>query len=504
MAYSHNNLGKNTVIMYCRMAVIVLINLFTVRLVIKSLGEIDYGIYDVVAGIVSLLASISSILSATCHRYFTFYIGRNEPDNFTRYYSATIVIYAIFSIAIILLGEVAGAILMPQLDIPIERLSSAKIIFQFAILSFAISMMQSPFNSVIVAFENMGTFAILSILECILKFTFACLMSIVPFDRLIYYGGYLLLISVFMFFANYAICKHRYSGCNFISVKDKTVYRELLSFSGWTLFGSLAGISLFQISSILVNIFFGPIVTAARAIALQVYSALNSFMNNFLLVIKPPLIKRYANEDFSGLNSLFNFSNKIILYSFVILAVPLIFEMDTVLSLWLNVCDSQTVSFSKVIIFYVGVMSLGMPITYIMQATGEIKKYFIYVEVFTILCAPVIFIMFKLGFDAIWSFRIMVIAAILSHIVRIICLRINYPAFEIRKYFTSFLFPAIVVTAICCVISFYVRTFIDEGILRFIIVSGINMVSTIIFAYLIGLDSSEKIYVIAYIHKIIP
>lgn len=504
MSGSRNNLGKNTVIMYVRMAVIMIINLYTVRVVLNALGEIDYGIYDVVAGVVTLLASISSVLSSSCQRFFSFRLGLNDIEGYKTDFSASINVYLAIAALVLIIGELLGPyIINNYLDIPSERLDAANWIYHFALFSFIFSLIQSPFNSSIIVHEDMGVFAIISITECILKLVFAIGMTYITLDHLEFYGGYLLIIAMAIFTANLLISIKRYPCCTYIKVKDKHIYKEFLSFSGWTLFGSLAGLSLFQASSILLNIFFGPIVSAARAISIQVYSALNSFANNFLMVVKPPLIKQYASGDYDRLNLLFSLSNKIIYYSLLFICVPILFEMKGVLSIWLKIDDAQTVLFSRLMVIYAIIMAIGNPITFVVQATGEIKKYFTKVEFFTILCAPATFVLFKMGFDAVYSFVAMIIAAILSHAVRIICLKRVYGKFELRKYFKSFVLPAIIISLLSGAATFFVTCYIGAGLPRFICITFVNAVLIILLTYLLGLSRSEKHIIVSYIYSVI-
>lgn len=504
MSSQKNNLSKNTVIMYVRMAVIMLINLYTVRVVLNALGKIDYGIYDVVAGVVTLIASVSSVLSSSCHRYFSFRLGQNDIEGYKSFFSASINVYLIIAFFILVVGEVIGSFVINRyLDIPQERLNAANWIYQFALFAFICSLLHSPFNSSIIVHEDMGIFAILSISECVLKLTFAIGMTYIAFDHLIFYGGYLLLIAVIVLLVNIIISVRRYPGCKYIKVTEPGLYKEFLSFSGWTLFGTLAGLSLFQATTILLNMFFGPIVSAARAISIQVYSALNSFGNNFLMVIKPPLIKQYASGDFVRLNFLFNLSNKTIYYSLLLICIPILFEMDGVLQFWLKTSDLQIVYFSRLMVVYAIIMAIGNPITFVVQATGKIKKYFTRVELFTLLCAPCTYMLFKLGFDASFSFWTMIVAAFLSHIVRIVCIRDLYEHFDLKSYFLSFIAPSILVTITCVCASFIVEYLLDPGLLRFFILTIENAIVVLFVSYYFGLSENEKHVVISIYERIL-
>ena len=502
MSGTRNNLSKNTVIMYVRMAVIMLINLYTVRVVLNALGEIDYGIYDVVAGVVTLLASISGVLSSSCQRYYSFKLGQNDIEGYKEVFSASINVYVVIAILVLIVGEAVGPFVINKyLDIPANRLTAANWIYHFALFAFICNLVHAPFLSSIIAHEDMGIFAIISVAECVLKLAFAIGMTYVAFDHLIFYGGYLFLIALLILILYFVICIKKYSGCKYRKVKNRQLYKEFLSFSGWTLFGSLAGLSLFQATTILINVFFGPIVSAARAISIQVYSALNSFANNFLMVIKPPLIKEYASGDYNRLNFLFSLSNKTIYYSLLLICLPLIFEMDSVLLFWLKTDAPQTVLFSRLMVIYAIIMAIGNPITFVVQATGEIKKYFTRVEMFTILCAPAVYILFKLGLSATASFWAMIVAASLSHVVRIICLKRLYNDFDTRSYFSSFMFPAILITIICVLVAFSIVKTFDSGLFRFAIITLANTIIVLLLLFIIGLSKEEKNVIISFLNS---
>ncbi len=491
-----DRLGKNTAIMYIRMAVIMIINLYTLRLVLKALGNIDYGIFDVVAGIVTMLTCLTGVLSSMSQRYFAFALGMQDMALFKKAYSVSIIIYVSISVLILIIGEVLGVVIINNyLNIPPDRIIAANWVFQFSLLSFVISLLQSTYSSAVVSHEDMGIYAIISVIECLLKLGFAILLIYISFDHLVFYSIYLALVSFFVFLMYFVICQKKYQGCSFYFVRDKSIYREMLSFSGWTLFGTFAGISLFQINSIFVNIFFGAAFSASRAIAIQLYNALNSFVNNFLIVVKPPIIKKYANKDYYNLNVLFSFSNKIIYYCLLLICTPFLLEMDTVLFLWLNVTDINAIYYSKIIVVYAVIMSIGNPITFLMQATGKVKYYFLSVEFFTLLCAPTTYVLFRMGCDASFSFWTMLIAALLSHIARVICLKKYYAHFDISNYLKSFILPALLISLIVFTGGWYIHEYIMLSFVRVLVVSMYTLVATFILAYFGGLDKSERGYI---------
>ena len=270
-------------------------------------------------------------------------------------------------------------------------------------------MLKTPFSALTIAYEDMTIYSVITICEVLLKVGLVLLAGLINTDKLILYGALLLLISIIDCLTYVIIAKKRYTCCSYSKIEDSSLYKDILSFSGWTLCGTIAGVGMNQFNTILTNIFFGPIVNAARAIALQVSSVMSTFTNSLVLAIRPPMIKSYAESDFSFVCSVFNISNKIIIYLLLMVSIPLIIEMDYVLNLWLGIADSQTITFSRLMIVYSVVLALHNPITIIIQATGQVKWYNILVESLTLLCVPLTYLLFKLDFPAVSTYFVMIL-----------------------------------------------------------------------------------------------
>lgn len=470
-----------------------IINLYTVRIVLNALGVEDYGIYNVVGGIITMLSCISGVLSTATQRYYSHAIGESRKDKLRKIFSTSISIYAILSVIIVLLGETFGLwFVNTQLVIPADRMVAANWIYQFSIFSFIATIMQIPYSAAIVSQEKMGTYTIITTVECILKLLFAYLLLVIPIDRLIIYGLTLFVAHLITSISYVIIGSCRYAECHYQRQNDRALYKEMLSFSGWSLFGSIAGVGMYQVNTILVNIFFGPTVNTARAIALQINSAITSFCSSFVLAVKPPMIKSYAEKTYPYLNLLFSISNKFIYYCLLVICLPIMFEMNYILSLWLKGTTEQTVLFARLILIYSLIMSLNNPITTIIQATGNMKGYHVPVEMFTLLCVPVTYILFKLGYPAYYTFIAMIVSAIASHIVRLICLKKYYKPFNISEYFISFVVPAIIISSIASILCFFVHTYIANALLRLFCIFISSVITTLIMVWVIGLNNVER------------
>lgn len=499
MFMNNNNLkssriAKNSILLYVRMIIVMAINLFTVRIVLKALGSVDYGINDVVSGIVTMLVSLSSVLSTATQRYYSTIIGENSLERLRNIFSTSLNIYVILSFIVVIFGETIGLFFVNNyLVIPSDRICAANWIYQFSIFSFIFTFLQVPYSAAVIAREDMGIFAIISTAECLLKLVAALLIFVVPNDRLIVYGAGLFFISFLVMISYVLVGYFKYEECRYKKQKDKILLRELITFSGWSLFGSMAGVGMSQVTTILINLFFGPLFNAARAISFQFNFALSSLTASFLMALRPQMIKSYAEGSYLYLDKIFNLSNKVIYYGLLIVSLPLFFEMNSVLLFWLNETDYQTVLFSRFILIYTLIMSLNNPISIIIQAIGRVKEYHVSVEIFTLLCVPVTYILFKQGFPAYSTYIVMILAAIASHCIRLICLKKYYKNFKYSEYFKSFLLPALSVTLVSSFFIFLLSRSSVDVFFRIPLAFGLSLVSVLSLVLIFGLSTSEKL-----------
>lgn len=491
--YSGKRIAKNTVFLYIRMLLVMLINIFAVRFVLKGLGVVDYGIFNVVAGLVTMFSSLSSIISSASLRFHSYAIGEGNESKVSDVFSASLNIFAILALSVFVVGEIIGVwFINLQADIPAERMVAANWVFQFTMLSFVAGLLTAPFSSLIFAYERMSIFSIISVVECILKFLLAYCLLFLTGDHLIIYGVGLLIIQIGHFLAYLVMSKSGGGKYHYRRNVERSLYKQLLSFSGWTLFSSSASIGIVQLVSMITNVFFGPIVNAARAIAFQVNSAINSFTGNIIVAIRPPMIKQYAEGDYKKVNLLFKLSNKAVYYSLLIILLPIFFEMETVLHLWLAVDDHQTILFCRLILIYALILSLNNPIAIIIQATGNIRAYSTYVEIPTLLCFPVTWLLYSLGFPAEVTFYVMIIAVIISHLIRLYCLKRQFKLFSYRDYISEFIVPAAIITAVTSILMYVIRISLNANILRLLLSLMISVFIIVGLCLLFGLTRNEK------------
>ena len=478
-----------------------IINLYMVRVVIQALGAEDYGIFNVVAGVVTMLTCVTSILSSSIQRFYSFSLGENNKEKLNKIFVSSIDLVMILIILVFIISETLGLWFVNNLlVIPPEKINGANWVYQSSVLLFIVSIIQIPFLSAIIAHEKMNLFAIVTILECLLKLGVAVSLNLFATNRLALYGVGLFLAQLVCFLICFIVASKHYQECTYNKHnRDRLVRKELLSFSGWVFFGSLAGIGMNQVNTILVNIFFGPIVNAARAIAIQVSNAINSFAGNFIIALRPPMTKAYANKEYDNLNLMFDLCNKFVFFCMLFISLPLILEMPYILNLWLGMSDQDSTLFCRVMVVYVFIMALNNPISIIMHATGKVKQYHLYVEIFTLLCVPATLILFYLGYPAYTTFVAMIVAAVLSHIVRLICLYKNYNNYRIKDYFSKFLIPSTLISCIIFVVMYMIHQIHCNILLRLMTELLASFALIVVLVYIFGLTKFEREYVTYFI-----
>jgi O-antigen/teichoic acid export membrane protein len=474
------------------MLLVTFITLFTVRIALKTLGIEDYGIYNVVAGVVTLMAFISNSMQTATLRFYSCAIGEKDPDKQNAVFNTSLLIYLIIAIAVVVLAETAGLwFLKNKIVIPGSRFNAALWIYQFAILSFVITILSIPFSSMVIAHENMKLYAMISLVDCILKLLILFPIMIIPYDRLFMYGLLLLAATVLKESISIIYCKRKYEECFFRFSWNKDLFNSIFSYSGWSLLGTIAGIAHNQGNNILINIFFGPAANAARAIAFQVSGAMTTFSYNLFTVIRPPLIKSYAEKNYNYMMKLFYLSSKFSYCLSFVIFLPLLLETEYILNLWLDNVSEYMVVFTRLTLISSLILSMHSPLTTLVQATGKVKKYFITVESATLLSLPLTYLFFKLDYSAETTFYISIFAFTVAHILRVLVLK-SVIEFSLKEYFRKFIFQISVITVLSFIISFYLYSLFSYGFYRFIIVLPLSVLAASACSFLFGFNKKEK------------
>lgn len=493
----HNKHSKrivsNTLVLFARMLIITIVNLYTVRWVLNGLGTEDYGIFNAIAGVVTASICISSVLALSTQRFYSYAMGQGNSKRLKEIFSASLNITILLSIFIIIVFEIVGPwFINNQLTISANRIDTALVVFQFSLFSFVCTLIQIPFIGAVFANEDMSIYALISTIDCFSKLIIAYMIGHTPFDNLIFYSAALMIEALLVLSFYVIIANLKYKECKHIRIEDKSLYKELLSFSGWTFYGTISSMGMTQGSIILLNIFFGPLTNAAFNIANQIYNALNTLANSINIAIRPSMIKAYSGKDQIYLNQLFVVANKALLYLLAAVSIPLAFEMDTILHFWLGTYTNEMALFSLLYIVFTIILCLHNPITTIIQATGHIKNYTIFVESLTILNVPICWGVFKLGYPSYTIFIVMISLCILAHVMRLIMLKKSKIGFSYTDYVMHFLLPGIIVIVINIIFIHGIRIIIPDGLIKTCITLVISPLILVVLAYIIGLNKAER------------
>jgi O-antigen/teichoic acid export membrane protein len=474
------------------MLLVTFITLFTVRIALKTLGIEDYGIYNVVAGLVLCISFISNSMQTATLRFYSYAIGENDSNKQNAIFNISLLIYLIIVILVIVLAETVGLwFLKNKMIVPDSRFNAALWTYQFSIISFIITILSIPFSSMIIAHENMRLYAVISLTDCILKLFILFPIMLISYDKLFMYGLLMLGVTILKESISIIYCKRKYEECFFRFSWDKDLFQSVFSYSGWSLFGMLAGVANNQGNNILINVFFGLAANTARTIAFQISAAMSMFSYNFFTVIRPPLIKSYAEKDYDYMMRLFYLSSKFSYCLLFAIFLPLILETEYILNLWLDDVSEYMVIFTRLTLVSSLILSMNSPITTIIQATGEVKKYFSIVESATLLSLPLTYLFFKAGYPVESTFYVSIGVFAVAHVLRVWVLK-RAIKFSLREYFRKFIFPMAIITILSFIISLYIYTLFPYGFYRFIIILPISVVVTSVCSFLFGFGKKEK------------
>lgn len=501
---SENNkrIAKNTMFLYFRMLLVMGVSLFTVRIVLKVLGVEDYGIYNVVAGIVSMFGFLSGTMASASQRFFAFEIGKKDFVKLKQTFSMTVTIYAMLAILIIILAETVGLwFLNTKMTIPPHRMEAAHWVYQFAIASFIVTIMAVPYNAAIIAKENMKVFAYISIVEVLLKLGIVYILVFFDIDKLKLYAVLMFISTLIIRFIYSIYCRRAYTEFRYSFYWDTSMFKTLISFSGWNLFGAVAGVMNNQGINILLNVFFNPIVNAARGVAYQINTAVNQFVQNFMMAVRPQIIKYYAENNIHEMQTLIFRSSKFSFFLLALLTMPLIIETPFILQLWLIEVPEYAVIFTRLILIVALIDSLSYPLMSAAQATGNIKKYQSIVGSVLMLNVPISYVFLKLNFSPEITLYIAIFVSLISLVLRLVILQ-NMMDLSIKEFLKKVCLTSFYVIFLGLFIPICISLKItDKNFLNVIIILIIYILNLGLSIYFIGLSKNEKKYVLKFIKK---
>lgn len=499
-------IAKNTILLYVRMIFTMVVSLFTSRVILSTLGIEDYGVFNVVAGFVTMFSVFTSSLSAAISRFLTYELGKGDLATLKKIFSTSVNVQLILSVVVIIIAEVIGVwFLNSKLNIPEDRMVAANWAYQCALANFLFSLISVPYNSSIIAHERMDVYAFFSIFEVIFKLVIVYMIFISPFDKLITYSLLYAFVGLSLRIIYGVYCKRHFEECTYQMVIDKPMLKEISSFAGWNMLGSGAYVFNTQGVNILSNLFFGVTVNAARGIATQVESVIRQFVTNFTTALNPQITKSYAVGDLQYMYKLVCKGAKYSYFMMLFFVVPFLFESDIILSLWLKEVPVSTALFLRLTMIGTLFDILGNSTANACWATGKVKRYYLYVSTIGFMVFFISWGLFALGFPAYVSYMVFIVVYCILIFVKLFIIKglINFP---VRMYMKETIGRIIPVSLLVMVISSIPCITIDSSILRLVITFITSSLSFILATFFIGLEASEKNMVKRrvhfYIHKI--
>ena len=506
MADIHENskrIAKNTILLYIRMIFLMLISLYTSRVILNALGIEDFGIYNVIGGFVVTFSVISGSLSAAITRFLNFELGRNEAKRLIHVFSSAVSIQIGLAVIIAILANSVGLwFLYEKMVIPLDRMNAALWVFEFSVFTFCINLISVPYNAAIIAHEKMGVFAYISLLEGILKLGICYFIQFTSFDRLIFYAILMASVSLVIRFVYGLYCKKYFVECRYHFIFDKNLLKQMFGFAGWNFIGASSAVLRDQGGNVVINLFAGPSVNAARGISMAVSSAVSGFVTNFMTALSPQITKSFASGEKQYMLTLIFQGARLSYYMLLFLSLPIILNTHFVLQIWLKIVPDHAVLFTQLVLIFAMSESISNPLITAMLATGRIRNYQIVVGGLQMMNLPLSYILLKIGLI---PETVMIVAIFVSQvcfIARLIMLR-SLIGLNPKDYLKRVYFNIIVVTVISLIIPTTLSVIIREEWINFIIVTLLSFMSCFITILYIGCNSQERSLVFAKIHCIL-
>lgn len=497
MIENNKRIAKNSAYLYIRMLFALVVNLYTSRVILQVMGVEDYGIYSIIGGVVSMFGFFNSAMTNASQRFFSFELGRKDFEKLKRTFSASLSIHLFIALIILFFSETIGLwFVNNKLNFPIDRVVAVNVLYQLTIVTFLIGIVQVPYRSVLIANEKFNVFAIFSILEIFFKLFAVIGLLYISGDKIITYSALLALVAFVMFFLNYYYCTKQFNESQFNFLYDKELYGNLLGYTSWSLIGNFASVAYNEGVNVLLNIFFGPIVNAARGIAFQVQGAVNSFILNAQMAINPQIIKSYAEDNKKYMFSLILMSSKYSCFLLLIISVPIFLNTDYILHLWLGQVPIYSVIFVRLVLINIILDGISNPLMIAAQANGDIKRYQIIVGSTIILNLPISYGFLVFGGLPESTMYISIVISVLSLFLRLFELK-RMIAISIADFIKKVVLRIIYVVLICFFSLLVINHFIHlkAGLSSFCIITLASVLILIGAIYTVGLERNEKIFI---------
>lgn len=492
----NKRIAKNTLLLYIRTLFVMIISLYTSRVVLRVLGVDNYGIYQVVGGLVAMFSILSTSLSTAISRYITYEIGNGNIARLRKIFSTSILIQIFIAVVVVIAAEfLATWYIDKKMTVPPDRLSATRYVLQFSLAAFCINLLSIPYNACIIAHERMKAFAYVSVLDSVLKLGICYMLLISPVDRLTAYAALLMVESFIIRIVYSWYCHRNFEECKGKIVFDRKALKEMLSFSGWSFFTNSAVIFNNQGLTMLINVYFGLTVNAARGLATQVENAVLQFVNNFTMAVNPQITKSYASGEIEAMHKLICRGAKFSYFAMLIMAMPLIFEMRTVLNLWLGDVPEYTVIFSQLSLVMGMCDCIGTTAYTACMATGRLRKYALIVT--PIACVEFVFswVLFYLGADAVSSYYLYILVKMASVTAKAFIMQ-SMIGLPVIMYVKDVFFPILKVTTVAIIPTVLVNL-LDQTYFRVAATITVSVLSVSFATLYTGMDNTERQMIIS-------
>lgn len=505
MNKSENNkrIAKNTLLLYFRMLLTMVVSLYTSRVVLGALGVEDYGIYTVVGGVVAMFSMLSGSLSAAISRFITFELGKGNKEKLSKVFSSSLTIQIGLCAIVLLLAETVGLwFLNNKMVIPENRIYAANWVYQVSLLTFVVNLISIPYNAVIIAHERMTAFAYISIFEALCKLIVAYCIIISSIDKLIVYSIMLAAIAIIIRIIYGVYCKKRFEECTYHFIYDHNLLKQMFGFAGWNFIGASSALLRDHGGNIVINLFCSPVVNAARGIAFQVNTAIQSFVTNFMTALNPQITKSFASGDHQYMMTLLFQGARLSYYILLLLSLPVIINTHTIMQVWLGQVPEHTVLFVQLVLVFGMCESISGPLITAMLATGRIRSYQLVVGGLQMLNLPVSYILLRLGAIPETVLIVAIVISQLCFVMRLYMLK-GLIGLKARDFIKKVYINVIVVTVCSAIVPIIVMNIVGVDSLSFIAISLITIVSTILIEFYVGCSMKERQFIMSKIKTII-
>lgn len=506
----NKRIAKNTLFLYFRTMLMMCITLYTSRVVLSTLGIEDFGLYNVVGGVVIMFQTLSSSLSTAISRFITYELGKTSrtdklpmelQQKLGVVFSTAVNVQALIGFVLIVITEVLGVwLLSAYLNIPSGRMDAANWVLQCSILTFYINLVSIPYNATIIAHERMSAYAYISILEAVLKLLIVCLLYVSPWDKLKSYAVLLFVVAIIVRFTYSAYCSRHFAEARYHFVLDKTQFKQMISFAGWNFFGSVCGALNTQGLNMLMNIYFGVAMNAARGIAVQVETAVSTFASNFTMALNPQITKSYASGNIETMTKLVERGTKFSFFIMYLFVVPIIMEADTLLKLWLKEVPDYTVLFVRLSIFATLINMMANSVVTAIQATGNIKRYAMEVNFVSVFVFPLTLLAYHCGLNAYMAYVVLIFVRLCLHVVRLFNMR-KLISFSMRDFVSDVWGKSAVVAVTSFVIPVLLYMSLARNILSSFIIVVVSLLSTSLCVWVFGMNRHERNFIYGQVVK---